>query len=146
MAMVMYVGILLLMTGFVALAVDWGHVQMVKTQLQNAADSAARAAAATIYAGPSTARNMAVTYAANNTADGRSVVLDPNADVDLGTWDPAAHTFTVLSTAQQWQANAGGVLWNSGTGKCLDSGAGTAGTQLQIWTCNSTKAQSFNLP
>ncbi|NUP50518.1 MAG: hypothetical protein HOW97_24885 [Catenulispora sp.] len=47
---------------------------------------------------------------------------------------------------QQWQTGPNSELWNSGTGKCLDSGAGTAGTQLQIWTCNNTKPQSFNVP
>lgn len=68
------------------------------------------------------------------TADGTKVQL----------WD--CHFGGSSVQYQQWQSGPGGELWNSGTGKCLDSGAGTAGTQLQIWTCNNTKPQSFNLP
>jgi hypothetical protein len=71
--------------GFVSLALDWGRAEGVKTQLQQAADAAARAA---------------------NAADGTAVVIDPNNDVEFGTWDSTNHTFTVLSGAVRSGANS----------------------------------------
>ena len=90
----------------VSLAVDVGHARLVKNQLQNAADAAARFAGAGMQTGISTARSNAVIAAGNNTADGTPVILDPNIDVEFGTWDRSARTFTVLSGAAQSGANA----------------------------------------
>ena len=90
----------------VSLAVDVGHGRLVKNQLQNAADAAARFGAAGLQTSVSQAKNNAVTAAGNNTADATSVVVDPNADVEFGTWDPNSNTFTVLSGAAQSSANA----------------------------------------
>lgn len=93
--------------GFVSLAVDVGHVRVVKEQLQVAADAAARYAIAGMQTGgTSAARSNAVSIAAKNTADGTPVVVDPNADVEFGSWDPIARTFTPLSGAAQAGANA----------------------------------------
>jgi Flp pilus assembly protein TadG len=94
--------------GFASLAVDWGRVQMMKTQLQRAADAAARAAAAQLAAGNgvSATQNAAVTWAGYNTADNTSVVINGTSDVDFGTWDSSAKTFTVLTGAARSSANA----------------------------------------
>jgi Flp pilus assembly protein TadG len=91
-------------TGLVSLAVDLGHARMVKTQLQTAADAAARHAAAGLSSGISTVQSNAVAAGGYNTADGTSVVIDPNNDVDFGTWSNG--TFTVLTGSARSSANA----------------------------------------
>lgn len=83
--------------GLVSFGVDIGRVQVAKTELQTAADAAARAAAAGLATSAAEARSDAVEAAAANVCDGSPVVLDPAADVEIGTWDPAAKTFTVGS-------------------------------------------------
>ena len=99
-AMVVFVAI-------VSLAVDVGHVRVVKNSLQHAADAAARYAVFGLSTGGVTAaRTNAVTAAGNNTADNTSVVVDPNNDVEFGAWDSTAHSFTVLTGSAQSTANA----------------------------------------
>lgn len=87
-----------------SLAVDLAHVRLVKNQLQFAADSAARYGAAGLGTSIATAQSNAVAAAAENKADGSSVVLTPSTDVQLGTW--SGGTFTVLTGAAQSGANA----------------------------------------
>jgi Ricin-type beta-trefoil lectin domain-like len=50
--------------------------------------------------------------------------------------------------AQQWQIKTNGSLVNPESGKCLDdpNSTTTSGTQLQLYTCNSTSAQDWTLP
>src|SRR5216110_2633221 len=80
--------------GLSSLAVDYARVQLAKTELQRGADAAARYAAATLSSGTATARSNAVACAAQNTVDGQPLVLDPNLDVEFGTWTSATKTFT----------------------------------------------------
>src|SRR5437763_2062842 len=77
-----------------SLAVDYGRVQLAKTELQSAADAAARAGAAGLYDGTAVVR--AAGCARNNAADGTPVALSTAAaspDVRLGHWDPANRQF-----------------------------------------------------
>jgi hypothetical protein len=74
--------------------VDYARVQLAKTELQRGADAAARYAASTLSSGTATACSNAVACAAQNTADGQSIVLDPNLDVEFGTWNSSTKTFT----------------------------------------------------
>lgn len=92
--------------GFASLAIDWGHVRCVKTELQAAADAAARYGATALPNNYASAAAFAATAAGYNTADGSQVVLNQATDVQLGTWDATARTFTVLSGANQANANA----------------------------------------
>jgi Flp pilus assembly protein TadG len=91
---------------FTSLAVDWGHVQLTKIELQRAADAAARYAVAGLSTSVTTAQTNAVTAAAANTADGQSVTLSTSTDIDFGTWDPSSHTFTVLTGTARSSATA----------------------------------------
>ena len=92
---------------FVSLAVDVGRVYVAKAELQLAADAAARHAAAGLKDGVLVAQANAVAAAADNKADGRTVVLSPNlGDVEFGVWDDAARSFTVLTGAARSGANA----------------------------------------
>lgn len=92
--------------GFVSLAVDVGHVWLVHTELQHAADAAVRYGLAGLATDVTTAQNNAVTAAAENSADGSPVVLNPNTDIEFGTWTASTKTFTVLHGAAQSGANA----------------------------------------
>lgn len=97
---------LVALTGLVSMGVDIGRVQVAKTELQTAADAAARTAAGELGSGVTTARAAAVAVAGANNCDGSPVVLEPAADVEFGTWDAAARTFTPLAGAAQSNANA----------------------------------------
>lgn len=88
---------LVVFCAFISLAVDYGRVQLVKTELRSAADAAARAAAGSLSSGTTAAQNAAVQIAGLNTADGRSVALNTATDVEFGMWDTSARTFTVLT-------------------------------------------------
>ena len=103
----LYVGVAIgALAGFASFAVDWGRVQLCKTELQRAADAGARAAASQLPLGITAVQTAAVTFAGDNTADSASVVIDPNNDVEFGTWNTAAKTFTVLTGAARTSANA----------------------------------------
>ena len=84
--------ILLALTAVASLALDYGRVQMVKTQLRAAADAAARAAAHDVPFDQGLAKADAVAYAQKNLADGTPVVLDPS-DITIGYRDTTARTF-----------------------------------------------------
>jgi hypothetical protein len=89
--------------GFCSVAVDYGRVQVVKTELRRAADASARAAVSALpdY---STGATLAVDYASKNTADGQPVALVASTDVEFGKWSNG--TFTVLTGSARSSANA----------------------------------------
>jgi Flp pilus assembly protein TadG len=90
------------MTAFIgisSLAVDYGRVQLTKTELQRAADAAARYAATGLY--DSTAASKASYIASQNTADGVAIALHMGGgddDVIVGHWDSATNTFIAAGT------------------------------------------------
>lgn len=103
--------VMTVLMAFCSLAVDWGRVQLVRTELRLAADAAARHAALGLAGGVSTVEARAVDAANDNTADGTPVALtvtsDANTtDVQFGTWDSQTRTFTLLSGASRSSANA----------------------------------------
>ena len=105
-AMVYCVVMMVIFLGFASFAVDFGRVQMAKTQLFRAADAAARAAVSQLGNGATATQNAAVNLGVKNACDGIPVVIDPINDVDFGTWNPAARTFTVLTGSSRSGANA----------------------------------------
>jgi hypothetical protein len=105
MALVYIAVVATIFVGLMSLAVDYGRVQLAKTQLLDAADAAARAGVASIPSGVSTAQAVAIQAASENLADGTSVALDAS-DIEFGTWDASSKTFTVLTGAARSNANA----------------------------------------
>jgi Flp pilus assembly protein TadG len=83
-AMIIYfmVAVAVLMA-LVSLGVDFGRVQLAKTELQRAADAAARYAVTGISDGMAVSR--AIAAAAENRADGSPVAVTPE-DVQIGHW------------------------------------------------------------
>jgi hypothetical protein len=98
--------VLVVMLAFCSLGVDYGRVQLVKTELQRGADAAVRAAAAQLANGIPAAQNAAVSLAAANKSDEQPITVDANLDVEFGSWDSGTKSFTVLSGASRSNANA----------------------------------------
>lgn len=93
--------------GLGAMAVDLGHFYATRNQLQNAADACALAAANKLLAEQSQhdasltiseAVAIAVQVAQENVAAKKNLNL-AGSDVELGTWDTQARTFTPVSGA-----------------------------------------------
>jgi Flp pilus assembly protein TadG len=86
---------LILLIGFGTLCVDAGRVQLAKTELGEVAEASARYAVTGLADG--TATSKAIAQAAQDNVDGTPFTL-PSADVEIGTWDSAAKSFTVTAT------------------------------------------------
>ena len=96
---------LTVLIGFAGLVIDMGHLFVVRSNLQNVADSASLAAASSLGYGPDEARNQAQLIAHKHAVDGTLVTL-ALADIELGTWDKETKTFTVLDPAQEQNADS----------------------------------------
>lgn len=79
------------LSGIVSLSVDYGRVQLANAELQCAADAAARQGATGLSNGTTLAKAQSV--ASQNYVDGTPLVLQA-ADVQTGTWNSSAGTFT----------------------------------------------------
>jgi Flp pilus assembly protein TadG len=93
------------MCGVVSLAVDYARVQLVKTELQCAADGIARMSARSMSESQPDAdvRYDAQAMASKMSADGSPIILT-SSDVEFGYWDATAKTFAVRTTS--YGANA----------------------------------------
>lgn len=107
--------------GSMALAIDLGHLYVVKSELQRAADAGALAAAQGLLnlppgtSGPvpmsstipdcARATNFAQNVVQSNTADGGNLSL-PLADVTFGAWDQTAKVFNPIGCANPNLVNA----------------------------------------
>ena len=85
------------MIGFLSFAIDWGRVQLAKSQLIVATNAAARAALVDRAAGTTVETTAAVAYAAKNLVDGTPLVLLPG-DVTPGNWNPTSRVFVANAT------------------------------------------------
>ncbi|MGB7157819.1 MAG: TadE family protein [Tepidisphaeraceae bacterium] len=92
--------VIVVLIGFVALAVDWGYAYYTTQKLQNAADAAALAGAQTVWDSHDEARERAMNFSSYNEAGGDAVLLDENAsndpagDIVTGVYDSATRVFT----------------------------------------------------
>ncbi|MBX7165365.1 MAG: hypothetical protein K1X74_03365 [Pirellulales bacterium] len=83
---------LVFLLGLVALALDVGFIVLVRSQLQNAADSAAMAAAGVMGSDPDHAVATAREFAELHMAADLPVNLQ-DTDVEFGTWDTTTRAF-----------------------------------------------------
>ncbi|MBC8106639.1 MAG: hypothetical protein H7Z14_08625 [Anaerolineae bacterium] len=97
---------MVVLVGFVSLAVDLGRVQLAKTELQQATDAAARYAGGGMWQSVATVKSRVATAGLENMVDGKPLVIDPAADLEFGTWNAATKTFTVLVGSAQTGATA----------------------------------------
>jgi len=94
------------LVGIASLGADYGRVQLAKIELQRCATAAARAAASRVPGDPSGARDLAVQYGQLNAVDGVPLTIDRNDDVQLGIWNDASRTFSVVTGTNESTANA----------------------------------------
>jgi Flp pilus assembly protein TadG len=85
--------LMVIMLGMIAFAVDLGAMMLTRTQLQVAADSAAMASGAVLGVPGQDAVATAKQFAAYHRAGGAAVSL-ASSDIQNGTWDSTARTFT----------------------------------------------------
>ncbi|HEY2883031.1 MAG TPA: pilus assembly protein TadG-related protein [Pirellulales bacterium] len=85
--------LMIVMVGFIAFGVDVGYMMVVKTQLQNAVDSAAMAAAANMSGTQANMQTVAKQFAAYHKAGGTAISLN-NTDIQYGLWDANAKSFS----------------------------------------------------
>lgn len=112
------------LSAIISLAVDWGHVQLVRSQMQDAADSIALGVMdAYISSGWTAATNAAVTYPSDNTVDPGSGVA-PTVVVTGGSWNATTRSFTanvytgtpavcVVVSRTKAKGNALRIVWGS---------------------------------
>ncbi len=114
---------MLVLVGFIGLAVDIGLAVWTGQQLQIAADGAALAGAQFVRSDPVRARDQAQLVGVSNVAGGVNVALDrndgnaPGGDIvfgrfdrDTGVFDPAGRPNSVQATARRTAASANGAL------------------------------------
>ncbi|HEY7116509.1 MAG TPA: pilus assembly protein TadG-related protein [Tepidisphaeraceae bacterium] len=105
--MVYVVVMMTVLFAFASLSADVGRVYLAKSQLQTAADAAARAACQALpNGGASAARKAAKDAAKDNLCDTDPVSLDPNKDLTFGNWDTASRTFTPMAAGSEDNANS----------------------------------------
>ncbi|CAN5513418.1 hypothetical protein BH09PLA1_BH09PLA1_07080 [soil metagenome] len=96
---IIYASILMVvMAGFASFAVDLGRVQVAKTELQNAADAAARFGAAGLAISGTQARTNAKAAALENSSDGTVVTLT-DADIEFGKWKNNSFSSTSINAS-----------------------------------------------
>lgn len=93
MALIFFVVMLLVIVGMVAFAVDVGHIVLVRTQLQVAADAAAIGSASKLGGSYDEVYDIADTIAGHHRAANKNVEVI-ESDVEIGIWDASTRTFT----------------------------------------------------
>lgn len=88
--------LLVMMFAFLAFAIDLGYLTVTRTQLQNAADAAALAAAAYIPNDVVKAAAEAKKFAVMEKAGGK-LLTNQSVDVEFGTWDVVSRSFNSLA-------------------------------------------------
>ncbi len=84
--------LMVFMIAMMAFAIDLGYIVLVRTQMQNSADSGALAGAAATFLGNETARQEAARFIGYNQAGGHDITSD-QITVNLGRWDADTRTF-----------------------------------------------------
>jgi len=98
----MFALMLPLLFACLGLAVDLGHYRHAKSELQNAADSAAFAAARSLNStetGRTNATTVAATYASAYQVDGIAVAPSEVIKKETGQWNSSTKTFTTASVS-----------------------------------------------
>ncbi len=81
------------MFGFASFAVDYGRVQVAKTEARTAATAAARYGAMMLPNGSTSAIASAVAAGAQNKVDGKYLTLNAAQDIQIGVWTASTKSF-----------------------------------------------------
>jgi Flp pilus assembly protein TadG len=128
---------MVIMIGMIAFALDLGYMEMVRTQLQSTADSAALAAAGAMGTTDSSGNavdpvTIAQQLAGYNTVTGRAAQVR-SSDVVTGLWDSDAKTFTANASSSTPGNAVQVTVWTSS-----DTGGNTPSFFGGIFGSNST--------
>ncbi len=91
---------------FVSLGVDYGRVQLAKSELRAVADAAARAAMGGLATDVETAQKEAESIARSNLVDGSPLELHVQQDIEFGHWSSADRSFSPLHGSARALATA----------------------------------------
>jgi len=92
MSLIYYLVCIPLLLAVASFAVDFGRVELAKTEMRGAVDAAARAACAYIPTDLASARSAAIAAASSNTVDGVPLELR-SQDIEFGLWKVEDKTF-----------------------------------------------------
>jgi Flp pilus assembly protein TadG len=96
---------LIMLIAFLAFAIDLGHINVVESELQNAADAGALSGARALSVGREDAILKAKYWAGRNSSANSPVsILDE--DVEVGVWDQETAVFTALAPDSKTTPNA----------------------------------------
>lgn len=84
---------LIVMIGFIALALDTGYIASVKTDLKRSTDAGALAGAGALVDGSQEAAAKVLEYIQYNSVGGRTVAAE-DVNIEFGSWDPDTEHFT----------------------------------------------------
>ena len=90
---VMAAAVMIMIFAFVSFTIDVGYMNLVRTELQNAADSAVLAGTPELSESHAAVKAMAIDVALKNTTGRSAVSLDPS-DVVIGNFDHVTKIFT----------------------------------------------------
>lgn len=137
--------LLIVFIGFAALAIDLGHLYVVRNEIQNAADAGALAGARFLYNDTGTSVNVGanqIAYDAARANNSEKVAVDVNwtsgnvGDVQRGHWSFATRTFTPNDSTAPVD------LWNASTAE-LDANTNFINAVKVVARRQGTPAVSF---
>ncbi len=91
---------------FVAFSIDIGALVSARSDLQNAADAAARAGARHLPEDIGTVETVAKNFTEKNPVADKIITLEPDEDLEIGFWNTKLREFTVLNKSEIQDANA----------------------------------------
>jgi Flp pilus assembly protein TadG len=97
-SMVYAMALMVVLFGITSFAVDFGRLQLARSEAQTAATAAARYGAALLASGNANAIAAAMSAAGQNKIDGVAFAPVAATDIELGVWNISTKTFTATNT------------------------------------------------
>jgi Flp pilus assembly protein TadG len=96
---------MVIVVAFLAITIDFGHINVAESEMQNAVDAGALSGARALALSRNDAILQAKAWAGRNSASNQSVDVR-DADVEIGVWDKATAKFTALPANSDTSPNA----------------------------------------
>ena len=96
---------LVIVVAFLAFTIDFGHINVAESEMQNAADAGALSGVRALASSRNDAILQAKAWAGRNIASNRSVQVQ-DTDVEIGVWDKETAMFTALPADSKTSPNA----------------------------------------
>lgn len=105
MSLIFVAAMFCVLVGMASFAVDYGKVNLARTELRRSVDAACLAGCSGLSVSPAEARARARAYALSNPVNGAPLTL-LDSDIEMGSWNAETRVFTVLSGANETTATA----------------------------------------